>query len=367
MAGVLQGVRVVEFTHMVAGPACGQVLGDFGAEILKVEPPQGDITRRMGPMAGDVAALYASTNRNKQVVCLDLTDPVDAAKARQLALGADVVISNLDAALLQKAGLDGAALRRANPQLICVEVTGFGPGGPAGTDGLAQAAMGLMATTGSVEGPSFRTGPSVVDVSTGVWAALGVFAALENRRRTGQGDLIQASLADTCLYLQYPHLTMYAAAPDVVRRNGNHSVVACTPLFEAADGRLLVTVLHQRHWQALCDVAGAPQLADDPDFASNARRCAGQSRIETLLNPLMRRRTRAEWVSLLRAAKLPCGPERDYAEVTEDADLHARGMLYRLPQGDGESLQVGMPLQFTTMQRVVPQPPPLLPASDPKR
>ena len=175
MAGVLQGVRVVEFTHMVAGPACGQVLGDFGAEVIKVEPPQGDITRRMGPMAGDVAALYASTNRNKQVVCLDLTNSADAAEARQLALGADVVISNLDAALLKKAGLDAPALRRANPLLICVEVTGFGPGGPAGTDGLAQAAMGLMATTGSVEGPSFRTGPSVVDVSTGVWAALGVF------------------------------------------------------------------------------------------------------------------------------------------------------------------------------------------------
>ncbi|MEA2859712.1 MAG: CoA:oxalate CoA-transferase [Methylobacteriaceae bacterium] len=361
MAGVLQGVRVVEFTHMVAGPACGQVLGDFGAEVLKVEPPQGDITRRMGPMAGNVAALYASTNRNKQVVCLDLTDPSDAAEARQLALGADVVISNLDAALLQKAGLDAPALRRANPRLICVEVTGFGPGGPAGTDGLAQAAMGLMATTGSVEGPSFRTGPSVVDVSTGVWAALGVFAALENRRRTGQGEFIQASLADTCLYLQYPHLTMYAAAPDVVRRNGNHSVVACTPLFDAADGRLLVTVLHQRHWQALCEVAGVPKHADDPDFASNALRCAAQSRIESLLNPLMRQRTRAEWVALLRAARLPCGPERDYAEVTEDADLHARGMLYRLPQGDGESLQVGMPLQFTTMQAVAPQPPPMLP------
>src|SRR5258708_36010210 len=187
-AGGVRGVRVVEFTPVVAGPACGQVLGDLGAEILKVEPPQGDITRRMGPMAGDVAALYASTNRNKQVVRLDLTDPADATEARQLALGADVVISNLDAALLQKAGLDASALRRANPRLMCVEVTGFGPGGPAGTDGQAQAAMGLMATTGSVEGPSFRTGPSVVEVSTGLLAAVGVVAALENRRRTGPGD-----------------------------------------------------------------------------------------------------------------------------------------------------------------------------------
>jgi crotonobetainyl-CoA:carnitine CoA-transferase CaiB-like acyl-CoA transferase len=131
MAGVLQGLRVVEFTHMVAGPACGQVLGDFGAEITKVEPPQGDITRRIGPMAGNMAALYASTNRNKKVVCIDITDPAGAAKARELALRADVVISNLDTAMLKRAGLDGASLRRDEPSLICVEITGrAGPPAP---------------------------------------------------------------------------------------------------------------------------------------------------------------------------------------------------------------------------------------------
>lgn len=361
MTAVLQGLRVVEFTHMVAGPSCGQVLGDFGAEVTKVEPPQGDITRRMGPMAGDVAALYASTNRNKKVVCIDLAEPAGAAEARVLALAADVTISNLDTTMLRRIGLDGASLRRANPRLICVEITGFGQGGPAGTDGLAQAAMGLMAATGAVDGPTFRTGPSVVDVSTGVWAALGVMAALENRRLTGEGDFIQASLADVCLYMQYPHITMYAAGPDVVRRNGNHSVVSCTPKFEAADGMLQVTVLHQRHWQALCETVGAPALATDPAFATNEQRCAAQGRIETLLNPLLRERSRADWTERLRAVKLPCGPERDYAEVTTDAELLGRGMLYRLPAGDGASLQVRMPLEFATTERVQPKAPPALP------
>ena len=367
MTGVLQGLKVVEFTHMVAGPACGQVLGDFGAEITKVEPPQGDITRRIGPMAGDMAALYASTNRNKKVVSIDITDPPGAKQARELALQADVVISNLDTSMLKRAGLDGASLRRDAPRLICVEITGFGQGGPAGTDGLAQAAMGLMATTGAVEGPTFRTGPSVVDVSTGVWAALGVMAALENRRVSGQGDFIQASLADVCLYMQYPHITMYDAAPGVVRRNGNHSVVACTPKFEAADGMIQVTVLHQRHWQVLCEKAGAPELANDPRFAGNDKRCEGQGAIEQLLNPLMRKRSRQEWVELLRAAKLPCGPERDYSEVTVDAELHARGMLYHLPSGQGGSLQVRMPLEFTTTPRAVPQAPPSLSMTPKKR
>jgi crotonobetainyl-CoA:carnitine CoA-transferase CaiB-like acyl-CoA transferase len=364
MGGVLQGLKVLEFTHMIAGPSCGQVLGDFGADVLKVEPPRGDITRRLGPMIGDVSALFASTNRNKRSICLDLTDPNDAQQARRIALTADVVISNVDEEMLRNAGVDAASLRAADPALICVQVTGFGPQGPPGTDGLAQAAMGLMATTGPAEGPSVRTGPSIVDVSTGVWAALGVFAALENRRKTGRGDFIEASLGDTCLYMQYPHLTMYDAAPPVVRRNGNHSVVACTPLFEAADGGVLVTVLHDRHWRALCDAVGAAELAFDARFTTNDQRCAGQGTIEAALNPLVRRHPRAHWVMRLRAAKVPSGPVREYAEVVADRELAGRGMLYRLPHdGLDATLQVRMPLEFETTERAEPSAPPRLSSS----
>lgn len=361
MAGVLADLKVVELTHMVAGPSCGQVLADLGAQVLKIEPPQGDVTRRMGPPAGNVAALFASTNRGKSVVCLDINGASDAADARRLALDADVVISNLDPDMLAKAGLDGASLRRARGDLIYVMVTGFGQGGPAGTDGLAQAAMGLMDITGPADGHGFRTGASVVDVSTGVWAALGVLAALENRRRTGLGDFIQASLGDTCLYMQYAQITMFGADPETVRRNGNHSMVSCTPVLEAADGRLLVTVLHTRHWQALCSVVGMNELIDDPAFATNEQRCAAQARIEELLSPRMRHRTRAQWIEALRAARLPCGPERSYAEVIADPELHKRGMLYRLTQGTGDSLQVRMPLSFETTPMSLPKPAPALP------
>lgn len=362
MTAVLSGLQVVEFTHMVAGPSCGQVLGDLGASITKIEPPQGDVTRRMGPMAGNVAALYASTNRNKQVVCLDITDAAQAERARAIALEADVVISNLSPAMLERAGVDGTALRRLNPALIVVLVTGFGVGGPAGTDGLAQAAMGLMAATGPVEGPGFRTGASVVDVTTGVWAALGVLAALENRRQTGQGDFIQVSLADTALYMQYAQIGLFGADPSFARRNGNHSTVSCTPMFNAADGRLLTTVLTMKHWRALCKAAGMNELAGDARFETNEQRCAAQGEIERLFAPVMLTRTRAEWTALLRAAGLPCGPERGYAEVTSDPELIARGLLFKLPQGGGESLQVRMPLEFETTQRAVPRPPPELPA-----
>lgn len=361
MGAVLAGLKVVEFTHMVAGPSCGQVLADLGASVTKVEPPQGDVTRRMGPLAGDVAALYASTNRNKDVVCLDLTEPEQAKRAQALAAGADVVISNLAPAMLEAAGLDGPSLRRLNPRLIGVLVTGFGAGSPAGTDGLAQAAMGLVSVTGPVHGEGFRTGASVVDVSTGVWAALGVLAALENRRQTGEGDFIQISLADTCLYMQYPQICLFDADAPFARRNGNHSTVSCTPMLRAADGRVLVTVLSLKHWRALCRGAGLPHLADDPRFETNEQRCTAQGQIEDLFEGAMRERSRAEWTGLLRAAGVPCGPERNYAEVVRDVELHERGMLFRLPQGEGSSLQVRMPLEFETTQRAAPRTSPKLP------
>jgi CoA:oxalate CoA-transferase len=360
VAAVLQGLKVVEFTHMVAGPSCGQVLGDLGAQVIKVEPPQGDVTRRMGPMAGDVAALYASTNRNKEVVCLDIMKPEEAARARVLACAADVVVSNLAPAMLAKAGLAAGDLRAQNPKLIVVLVTGFGAGGPAGTDGLAQASSGLMAATGPVQGPGFRTGASVVDVTTGVWAALGVLAALENRRQTGQGDFIQISLADTCLYMQYAQIGLFDADPVFARRNANHSTVSCTPMFTTADGRLLTTVLTTKHWKALCRTVGVP-LESDPRFATNEQRCAAQAEIEALLEASMRRKTRAEWTGLLRSAGVPCGPERPYAEVVADPELIERGMLFRLAQGEGSSLQVRMPLEFETTQRATPKPSPRLP------
>ena len=364
-SGPLLGLLVVEFTHMVAGPACGQVLADFGADVLKIEPPQGDVTRRLGPMVDSMSALYASTNRGKRALCLDLQSADGARAARELALNADVVISNVDRRMLERSGLDAGSLRAERPSLIFVEVTGFGPSGLPGTDGLAQAAMGLMAMTGPADGSGWRTGASVVDVSTGVWAALGVFAALENRRRTGLGDHVQTSLGDVCLYMQHSQLCMHDAAPDQVHRNGNHSLVSCTPMFQAADGRLIVTLLHERHWRALCEVAGAAELANAPEYASDEARCAGQAAIERQLNPLFMKRTRAQWTQALRAARIPCGPERDYAEVAADDDLIRRGMLYRVPIGAKDLLQVRMPIDFETTARAEARAAPALPSAVP--
>jgi CoA:oxalate CoA-transferase len=360
----LKGIRVVEFTHMVAGPACGQVLGDLGAEVIKVEPPDGDITRRLGPGDGEVSALFATTNRNKRSVRLDLRQERDAATARTLALGADVVVTNIDGGMLEKAGLSPVDLRDRNPALIVAEISAFGPGGALGTDGIAQAAMGLMSVTGAPGGATYRTGASVVDVSTGVWAALGVLAALERRRQTGRGDHLTTSLADVCLYMQYSQLGMFAAEPGLVRRNGNHSMVSCTPVFEAADGRIIVTILHDRHWQTLCTLLGREDVLASPELSNNHARCQRQAEIEKLLNRDFSRMPRAAWIEMLRQKRIPCGPERTYAEVVADEDLRRRRMLYDLRGAAGASLQVRMPVSFLEHELAPARPAPALGDAD---
>lgn len=342
----LDDVRILEFTHMVAGPACGQVLGDLGANVVKVEPRKGDITRHLGPPAGGASALFTTTNRNKKSVRLDIRDPGDAGLARRLARMADVVVCNIDGAALSAAGIDFDGLAAENPGLIWVDVTAFGLGGALGTDGIAQAAAGLMRITGAPDGEGYRTGASIVDVSTGIWAALGVMAALENRRRTGRGDRLSVSLADTCLYMQYSQIGMYAADPASVFRNGNHSMISCTPMFQAADGRIMVTILHDRHWKIICDLLGRSDLIDDPRFGTNDQRCRNQTAMEEQLNSRFRDHDRARWARDLRAHRIPCGAERDYGEILADAALWDEGTLFRLPADEGGSVQVASPLRF---------------------
>jgi CoA:oxalate CoA-transferase len=341
LAQVLQGVQVVELTHMVAGPACGQILSDMGAHVIKIEPPTGDITRHIGPRIGEESALFASANRGKQSVFLDLRDPLDGERARVLANGADVVVCNIDARMVQRAGLDAQSLRATRPGLIYVDISGFGAGLPGGTDGLAQANMGLMSVTGAPDGECFRTGASVVDVTTGVWGALAVISALLEQRKSGQGTHIETSLGDVCLYMQLPHLALHAADASIVRRNGNHSMVSCTPMFRASDGRLMVTLMHERHWNTFCDVAGVDaELRKDDRFTTADGRCAGQAEIEREFQAVFTKQTRRHWVEALSARGVPCAAERDYDEVLADDRLWATGALQR----HNTQIQLGLPL-----------------------
>jgi crotonobetainyl-CoA:carnitine CoA-transferase CaiB-like acyl-CoA transferase len=338
----LNGVKVAELAHVIAAPHAAQILAWLGAEVTKIETAEGDIARRLGPpLPGGSSAMYAACNRGKTVVTADIRSETDRARVRELVVGADVFITSLDGALLSGAGLDYGSLADAAPRLVYAEVSGFGRGGFSATDGLAQLAGGMSDMTGYEDMPGVRAGPSVVDVSTGVWTALGIMAALEERRARGRGRLLQVSLSDVALAMQMSHLTMYSLAPEQIRRLGNRSAFSCTPLFQAADGRPAVTILHDRHWRAFCEAAGRPELATDPRFADDDRRRQGQAALEGELRATFASADRETWLGRLRAARIPCAPERTYAEVLSDMSLYESGVLAR----EGAVVQVNSPIR----------------------
>lgn len=344
----LADVSVIEIGHMVAGPAASLFLSDLGAEVIKIEGVNGDITRRLGPqLSPGYSAMYASVNGNKKSVVLDLRDEEAQEHARRLIADADVLVTNLDGGMLETWGLDYSVLSSRNPGLIYVDVSAFGAGGPPGTDTLAQADRGLMDLTGPVEGPGYRAGASVVDVATGLWAAFAVLGALRRRTsREGQGEHVSVNLADVCLSLQLHHLAMSSADPASVYRNGNHSTVSCTPVLPASDGRVCVVVLHDRHWRDLAGALGRPELVDDERFADDGARLANQSLLERVLANDTLVHSRSELVDLLRQHRLPCAEERTYSEVLDDPVLRERGVLYEVAsEEEGRPLQVRPPLE----------------------
>lgn len=338
----LDGVRVVELAHVIAAPHAAQILGWLGADVTKVETPEGDIARRLGPsLPGGSSAMYAACNRGKNLVVEDIRSDDGRACVRELVLGADVFVTSLDFDLRRGAGLDYEAVSAEAPRLVYAEVSGIGRRGFSATDGLAQLAGGMSDVTGYPDEPGVRAGPSVVDVSTGVWTALGIVAALEERRRTGRGRYLQVSLSEVAIALQMTHLSMASLAPGQIRRLGNRSAFSCTPLFAAADGRVAVTILHERHWRAFCAAVGRPELAEDPRFAGDDLRRDSQAALEEELRPTFSSADRETWVARLRAARIPCASEYAYAEVLADQSLYESGILVR----DGVLVQVNSPIR----------------------
>lgn len=359
---VLEGIRVLELAHMVAGPTCGSILADLGADVTKVElPPGGDLTRNFGPrLAGGTSALFAGVNRSKRGLLADLADPVDRDAVAALLADADVFVTNFDAARLAAAGLDAASCSAAHPRLVYLRISAFGPGGPPGTDSLAQAATGMTTVTGSPGSGGVRAGPPVVDVATGVWAALAALAALEQRRRTGRGQVVDLSLADVSLHLQHSHLAMYARDAASVTPLGNHSPIVCTPVFRTTTARLFVSLVTDRHWRAFRELVGAADLTTDPRFATNALRQTNQAALEARLGPDFAGRPAAQWSDLLTGLGIPNAVERGYAEVLADPAHRADGTLFDLDSTGGEtSLQVALPVRFSSAS---PRPPSFAPS-----
>jgi crotonobetainyl-CoA:carnitine CoA-transferase CaiB-like acyl-CoA transferase len=366
--GPLAGVRVLDASRVLAGPFCGQLLGDLGAEVLKVERPGGgDETRAWGPpFAGPLSAYYLSCNRNKRALTLDLAQPEGLRLFHDLARRSDVVLENLRAASAGRLGLGPEQLLAVNPRLVVCSISGFGRTGPLrelpGYDFAVQALSGLMSITGPVEGPPCKAGVAVTDVLTGLYAAVAVLACLRARERSGHGYAIDLALLDCAIASQVNVAQAYLTSGAVPPRQGNaHLQIVPYQLFATADGWLVLAVGNDGQWLRFCRAAERPDLAAEPNFAANTLRVENRADLVPLLEALLKTRTTGEWQERLVAAEVPHAPVWDYAEVFAHPQAAARGLRVTVRDPEGKPVDlVGSPFHIAGTTLKEPTAPPEL-------
>jgi crotonobetainyl-CoA:carnitine CoA-transferase CaiB-like acyl-CoA transferase len=388
-AQALAGVRVLDLSRVLAGPWCTQTLADLGADVVKVERPAregqpgGDDTRGWGPpflkdAAGQdtaEAAYYLGTNRNKRSITIDIATPEGAALVRTLAGSADVLVENFKVGDMARHGLDATSLLTLNPRLVYCSITGYGQTGPyrerAGYDYAVQGLGGLMSVTGPSRaeiaddapggGPQ-KVGVAVADLFTGMYATTAILAALRHRDRTGQGQAIDMALLDTQVAMLANLGAGYLATGVAPQRAGNaHQNIVPYQVFEVADGHLILAVGNDGQFARFCAVAGCPEIAADARFARNAGRVRGRAVLVPVLAARMKARTRADWLGALEAAKVPCGPINDLAEVFADAQVRERGMTVELDHPLAGTIRlVASPMKLSVTPVRYERAPPLL-------
>lgn len=339
MSSPLAGIRVVELARILAGPWAGQIMADLGAEVVKVESPEGDDTRQWGPPFiertapdGTVdrsASYFHVANRGKRSVVCDFRTPEGQARVRELVADADVVIENFKVGGLARYGLDWPSLREVNPRLVYCSITGFGQTGPyagrAGYDYILQGMSGLMSVTGDPAGQPQKTGVAIVDLFTGVYAVVGVLAALHQRQATGRGQQVDMSLMDVATAMTANQAMNYLATGRVPGRIGNtHANIVPYAVFDCADGWIIIATGNDGQYRRLCEVLGLPALANAPDYATNAARVANRDALTAALGAVMRGRTRDDLLAALEQAGVPAGPINDMADVFADPQVIAR-------------------------------------------
>ena len=339
----LAPLRVVDFSRILAGPFATMMLADLGAEVIKVERPgSGDDTRTWGPPFDEAgsATYFQSVNRNKRSVALDLADAADLERALELIAGADVVVENFRPGVMDRLGLGYESARRANPALIYCSITGFGSGPGAalpGYDLLLQALGGLMSITGDPEGEPQKVGVALVDVLAGLFATVGILAAVRHREQSGgEGQLVEVDLLSSLLAALVNQASGYTLAGVVPTRMGNaHPSIAPYELFRAADGELVLAVGNDRQFASLCDVLGAPELAADERFASNAARVNAREELRALLERRLAARDAGEWVEELTGRGVPAGTVNDVAAAFELAGRLGLDPVVEIPRERG--------------------------------
>jgi crotonobetainyl-CoA:carnitine CoA-transferase CaiB-like acyl-CoA transferase len=349
MAGALSHIKVLDLSRVLAGPWCGQLLADLGAEVIKVERPcAGDDTRAWGPpylkdsegKETRESAYFLSANRGKKSLTVDISTTAGQDIVKALAAQSDIVLENYKVGALKKYGLDFASLYAINPRLIYCSITGFGQDGPdaqrAGYDFMIQGMGGLMSITGQpddvVGGGPVKVGVAVTDVMTGMYASVAVLAALAHREVSGVGQHIDLALLDVQVAMLANQASNYLVGGQVPGRLGNaHPNIVPYQAFASADGHLILAVGNDRQFGSFCEAAGHPEWAGDEKFATNAMRVRHRTELVALLIPVLKTRTTREWLALLETAGVPCGPINDIAQVFDEPQVRHRKLEVRLP------------------------------------
>ena len=365
----LEGVRILDLSRVLAGPYATMVLGDLGADVIKVEHPErGDDTRHWGPpFTGGESAYFLSVNRNKRSISADLKEPEDLEKIKQLAAGADVVIENMKRGALEKIGLGYEELREANPGLVYCSITGFGPGKDGqrpGYDFLVQARAGIMGITGfpEPEGQPTKVGVAIADIVCGLYAATAILATLRRRDATGEGARIDVPLFESTLSWLANRGQEYLVSGEDKGRMGNaHPTIVPYQTFDASDKQIAVAVGNDAQFERLCEAIGREDLAQDERYATNPGRVANRQELVEALQQELSERTAEEWVEKIRGVGVPCGPVNTLAEALADEHLASTDMLQEIEHPLAGTLgMLASPVLVDGERPPVRRPPPAL-------
>lgn len=370
MTAPLDGIRVLDLTQVMAGPFCTMLLGDLGADVIKIEPPTGDLSRGMGGArlrgpSGE-SAPFLALNRNKRSVVLDLKRDDHRAAFHALARTADVVVENFRPGVVQRLGVDYDSLAPGNPRIVYASISGFGHTGAwadrPGFDLVAQAMSGIMSVTGEPDGAPVKAGVPIADLSAGLFAANGIMAALVARDRTGKGQLVETSLFESALALAVWESAEYWATGEAPRALGSaHRLSAPYQVFRTRDGHIALAALTSPQWTRLCAALDRPTLAEDPRFATNDARMMHRAALTAEIEAALQACSTDEWVERLLAAGVPAGPMLDFAQVFEAPHTADRAMIQDVAHPTAGTVRtLGSPVKMSEHAPHVRRPPPLL-------
>ena len=370
VAGPLSGITIVDLTRVLAGPYCTLVLSDLGARVIKVEHPDGDIARGLGPWFGDTSGYFLSVNRGKESIVLDLKRDADRALLHDLLAQADVLVENYRPGVMEKLGLGWETLRARYPRLIYAATSGFGHTGPyaprAAFDLVAQGMGGLMSVTGHPGSPPTRVGTSIGDIAAGLFTAVGINAALVHRARTGEGMKIDVAMLDSQVAITENAIARHFAGDDPGPIGARHPMVAPFDAFPTQDRYIIIAIADDAGFRRLCAVLDRRDLADDPAFATNTLRVQNHEALKAELSAALAARSGAEWLALFCEAGLPCGPINTIEDVVNDPQVAARNMVVEVDDPNAGRVKLfGCPIKMSAFDD--PHERPTAPALDGNR